>query len=602
MTDDLADIHFRAVRQFDRIQLAVENERSQCLEDRRFYAIAGAQWDGDLGEQFENKPRLEANKIQLAMMRLFSDYRNNRISLKFVPKDGSEHAELSEICAGLFRADEQDCNADEAYDLAFEDATSGGFSALRLRTIDSNADDIYDDSQRIVIEPVYDADSCVYFDLDAKRQDKSDATYCFILTAYQKEEYEELYDESVESWDNLLPDGNFDWYDKSDIVYVAEYFVTEEHDDTILIFADISGREERHLASSLSPEDFAFLKGVGTKKIREKKITVKKVHKYVMSGNRILEDHGIIAGNRIPVVPVYGRRFIVNNVERCVGHVRLCKDMQRLKNMQISKLAELSAISSNEKPIFAPEQIAQHENMWANDNLDNNPYLLVNPVTDMNGNEQFAGPLGYTKPPQIPPAMATLLQTTEDDIRDILGNNQEGEKITSNISGDAISLVQQRLDMLTFIYVSNMAKAKKTVGEIWLGMARDVYVEDRRLMKTIGEQGEVSQTDITAASINDDGRIETGSIFERAPLEVTVDVGPSSTTRKESVINSLLKMVAVSNDEETKQVISAMALMNMEGEGTSDMNDYFRRKLVRMGVVKPTDEEKEQLQAEMQNQ
>ena len=210
MTDDLADIHFRAVRQFDRIQLAVENERSQCLEDRRFYAIAGAQWDGDLGEQFENKPRLEANKIQLAMMRLFSDYRNNRISLKFVPKDGSEHAELSEICAGLFRADEQDCNADEAYDLAFEDATSGGFSALRLRTIDSNADDIYDDSQRIVIEPVYDADSCVYFDLDARRQDKSDATYCFILTAYQKEEYEELYDESVESWDNLLPDGNFD--------------------------------------------------------------------------------------------------------------------------------------------------------------------------------------------------------------------------------------------------------------------------------------------------------------------------------------------------------------------------------------------------------
>jgi hypothetical protein len=43
-----------------------------------------------------------------------------------------------------------------------------------------------------------------------------------------------------------------------------------------------------------------------------------------------------------------------------------------------------------------------------------------------------------------------------------------------------------------------------------------------------------------------------------------------------------------------------MAMMNMEGEGISDANSYFRKKLLRMGVVKPTDTEAQELMAEMQ--
>jgi hypothetical protein len=45
-----------------------------------------------------------------------------------------------------------------------------------------------------------------------------------------------------------------------------------------------------------------------------------------------------------------------------------------------------------------------------------------------------------------------------------------------------------------------------------------------------------------------------------------------------------------------------MAMMNMEGEGVSDANAYFRKKLLRMGVVKPTEDEAEELMAEMQGQ
>jgi predicted DNA-binding transcriptional regulator YafY len=43
-----------------------------------------------------------------------------------------------------------------------------------------------------------------------------------------------------------------------------------------------------------------------------------------------------------------------------------------------------------------------------------------------------------------------------------------------------------------------------------------------------------------------------------------------------------------------------MAMMNMEGEGIWEVRDFFRKKLIRMGVVEPTDQEKEALAAELQ--
>jgi len=41
--------------------------------------------------------------------------------------------------------------------------------------------------------------------------------------------------------------------------------------------------------------------------------------------------------------------------------------------------------------------------------------------------------------------------------------------------------------------------------------------------------------------------------------------------------------------------------MNMEGEGISDVRDFFRKKLVGLGVLKPTDDEAEEMATAMQN-
>ena len=344
-----------------------------------------------------------------------------------------------------------------------------------------------------------------------------------------------------------------------------------------------------------------MLISTGSQMVRERKIKRQKVRKYLMSGGSILEDYGYIAGSEIPIIPVYGKRWFIDNVERCQGHVRLAKDAQRLKNMQLTKLGEISAYSTVNKPIFTPEQVAGHELQWADDNVKRYPYLLLNPVTNADGGEQPMGALGYTQSPEIPPAMAALLQITETDMQEILGNQQAGEIMQPNMSGKAVELVQNKLDMQTFIYLSNFGKAVKRCGEVWLSMAREIYVEPSRKMKAIQTTGEPRTVVLAKPMVNKDtGAIETENDIAEAKFDVAVDVGPSTTSRRASVVRAITGMMQLNQDPETGQILTSMAMMNMEGEGLSDMQQYFRKKLLKAGVIEPNEEEAAAMAEELQ--
>ncbi len=595
------DVHKRALANFDLAYSPIQFERQQCLEDRRFYSIAGAQWEGALGEQFENRPKLEVNKVMLAVIRIFNDYRANRFGVKFVSKDGTNADKLADACALMFRASEDESVADEAYDNAFEEAVGGGIGAFRLKTCYLDETDEEDERQVIKFEPIYDADSVVWFDPQAKRQDKGDAEFAFVLCSMSPEAYEAEWDDQPSSWEKAIEDYEFDWT-TPELVWVAEYYEVEKKKKTVYVYETIAGLEERYTDDDFADDESleATLAAVGTKFMRSKKVIKRMVHKWILSGGGILEDCGYIAGDQIPIVPVYGKRWIVDSVERCMGHVRLAKDAQRLKNMQLSKLAELSALSSVEKPILTPEQVAGHQVMWSEDNIRDYPYLLVNPVTDSNGQQAIMGPVGYTKPPAIPPAMAALLQITETDMQDILGNQQGGDEIQANVSGKAVELVQNRLDMQSFIYVSNFSKAMKRCGEIWLGMAKDVYVEEGRKVRGVDAQGDATMIELMQPVIGDDGQ-EFANDLSRAKFDVSVEVGPTSDSKRASTVRALTGMMAITQDPETLNVLGSMALMNMQGEGISEVRDYYRQKLIKMGVIKPNEKEADELSQQLAN-
>ena len=250
----LARIHDEALRRFNTIQFALQDERRQCLEDRRFYSIAGAQWEGPLKQQFENRPRLEVNKVALSVMRIINEYRANRITVDYVPKDGREADKLADLCDGLYRADEQDSVADEAYDNAFEEAVGGGMGAWRLRSVLEDELDPENDHQRIRIEPIFDADTSVYFDLDAKRYDKSDARFCFVISSMTPDEYEEQFDDQPSSWPKQIYETYFDWC-SPDVVYLAEYYRIEERTEVQRVFQLLDGSEQTYTRAEFDEDE-----------------------------------------------------------------------------------------------------------------------------------------------------------------------------------------------------------------------------------------------------------------------------------------------------------------------------------------------------------
>lgn len=599
----LDEVFQQAQKEFDKSVSASGDQREQSLEDRRFYSVAGAQWEGLFGEAFQNKTRLELNKVNLAVYRVINEKRGNKFTVDFLPKDGSTDDALSDLCDGLFRADEQDSQAVEAYDVAFEEMAAGGYGAWRLCAEYEDEYDEESDEQRIRIEPIHDADRTVFWDANAKLYDKSDAAFCFVLTPYSRDAYEDEFGDDPDSWDPPISEAEFDWFDGNDNVYVAEYYRVEAERYKVRRFKPVGGEVVTIADEDLDDDKLAEFSAIGTVEIGEKMVKRRRVRKYIMSGGGVLEDCGYIAGDCIPVVPVYGKRSVVDGTERWAGVVRYAKDAQRLYNMQISYLADIAARGGYRKPIFNPEQMPPDiANEWATDAEANRAYLRALPVIDPGtGSIIHQGPVGYSEPPDVPATMGALIQIVGQDIFDILGNQEAGDEVDTQLSGKAVELIQSRLDQQAVVYMDNFANSMRRSGEIWLGMAKDLYSEEGRKMKTVGRDGEQDSVVMNERAVfSDDGEIVKENDLSRAKMDVYADVGPTSSSKRSATVRAVSSLLPMVADPADAKVLSAMIMMNMEGEGIGEVRDYFRRQMVQMGVVEPTEEEQAELAAAAQ--
>ncbi|EEF27037.1 conserved hypothetical protein [Ricinus communis] len=266
--------------------------------------------------------------------------------------------------------------------------------------------------------------------------------------------------------------------------------------------------------------------------------------------------------------------------------------------MQISTLADITAFTPREKPIFTPEQMAGHELSWARDLVDNNPYLLINPVTGADGSSTLAGPVGYIKQPDVPPALAGLIQITAADMMDVTGGDLAAGEVVANTSDALVSRVQAHQDMQVYIFTDGMKRAMQRCGEIYLSMACDIYTEENRKFSALNEDEKTYTTvTINVPSLNKKGEPIITKCFTRG-MDVFVDVGPAFNSRKDATVNSLTKVLPMITDPTTQQLTVMTIVKNLDGEGMDDLANYAHKQLVKAGVVEPTDEEKQEMEEE----
>lgn len=580
----------QAVELFNKLVAGQKDERKQCLEDRRFVCIAGGQYEGAVGEQFENRMKIEVNKLRVMMNKIISQYRNNRISVKYLPRDGSDR-DASKI-NNLFRADFLDSGGEDALDNAFNEAMIGGIGAWRIRNEYENEYSFGDeDHQRIIVEPILDADQSVYF-YGSSKQDKSDALGCFVLKTMTREDCKAELDEDPASWPNPIQT-RFNDISTPDLVDICEHYVVETKNATAVYFENILKKRFAIDLDELKkdPAKLDEFEKIGTREVDRRKYKKRRVRKYIRSAAKLIKDCGYIAGSFIPVIVTYGNWSFIDGQERPCGHFRFSKDAQRVANAVRTMICEIAIKSPAEKPIFLPEQMVGHESLWQSDDLVDNKYLLVNPITDQMGNKVASGSVDKLLPPSIPPAVAALVQLSDQDVRDVVGVDLSSEKILSNVSGKAYDVLNQAKEMNADIYITNFAKAMKWYAKVYLSMAKEVYGQDKgRSIRGYNEENKplkITMDDDFMSLLKED-------------LDVFVDVGPTSASAKAATAQSMSALAATTDDPEMKAIFSMIAALNSEGDIPADAREFIRKKLVALGVYQPNEKDLEEMEQQQQ--
>lgn len=591
----------RAMRRFDATVLPQQEIRALALMARRFAAIPGAQWEGPWGDQWEHSIKVEVNKVLRGVRKIETDYRQNRIVPDFRPAGGESDPDTANTLDGIHRADSYHFKAQQARDNAFSEALRGGFGAYRLCNVRADPYDKDSDAQRV--NPghiIVDADQSVFFDGNSKLYDKSDARFCFVITANTVDAYhDEWGDERPTDFPEGVFKSRYDWY-TPEIIRTAEYYEVEEKEERLLIFRrPLTDEEERIFAADIDDDDIAEMQALGWS-MTERRQKRRRVHKYIMSGAEIMEDCGYIAGDCIPIVPVYGNREFIDNQERFTGYVQSKMDSQRLYNAKVSKLAETDALAPREIPIFAAEQMPPNlQALWANQNIERHPYALVNPLVDpLTGQIISAGPIGKIEPPQLPPVTAALLQVANQDL---VEDDQDGaDEVKANVSAEAMDIAATRVDAKSGLFLDNMRQSVQREGEIYLSMAKDCYFEPGRIVETMTEDGEDGEATLHDEAVDDRGTFVIRNDFSKGRYKVIADVTEATATRRDKTVKSSLYTADVATkagDQELAQAALITAVMNQDGEGMDDLQRYARRKGVAIGLVEPNEEEKAEMAA-----
>ncbi|RKR65548.1 phage P22-like portal protein [Yokenella regensburgei] len=604
MAETLEKKHERVMLRFDRAYTPQQDVREKCIEATRFARVPGGQWEGataagtKLDDQFEKYPKFEINKVATELNRIIAEYRNNRITVKFRPGDKEASEELANKLNGLFRADYEETDGGEACDNAFDDAATGGFGCFRLTSMLVNEYDPMDERQRIAIEPIYDPSRSVWFDPDAKKYDKSDALWAFCMYSMSPEKYEAEYGKKPPASLDIATTSlwDYDWF-QPEVVYIAKYYeVRKESVDVISYQQPLTGEIATYDSDQIEDIEDELVAS-GFVEVARRSVKRRRVYVSVVDGDAFLDKPRRIPGEHIPLIPVYGKRWFIDDIERVEGHIAKAMDPQRLYNLQVSMLADTAAQDPGQIPIVGMEQIRGLEKHWEARNKKRPAFLPLREVKDKAGNIiAGATPAGYTQPAVMNQALAALLQQTSADIQEVTGGSQAMQQMPSNVAQETVNNLMNRADMASFIYLDNMAKSLKRAGEVWLSMAREVYGSDREV-RVVNEDGTDDIALMNAQVVDrQTGNVVALNDLSTGRYDVTVDVGPSYTARRDATVSVLTNVLStmLPNDP-MRPAIQGIILDNIDGEGLDDFKEYNRNQLLTSGIAKPRNAKEQQI-------
>jgi len=562
---------------------AYSDSREDELDDLRFRAASPDnqwQWPADVlatrgsvqGQTINARPCLTINKLPQHVLQVTNDQRQNRPSGKVIPADDKADIEVAEIFNGIVRHIEYISDADVAYDTACDNQVTFGEGYFRILTEYCN-DDSFDQDLRI--GRIRDSFS-VYMDPTIQDPCGSDAEWCFICQEITKEDYERQFPDAatLSSLQYGVGDGQLSAWINQDTVRIAEYFYIEHEAKKLHQYHSgitaMAGSPEAKQAEMM-----------GLKPIKTRDVDVRSVKWCKTNGFEILEKRDWM-GKFIPVIRVVGNEFEIDGRMYVSGLVRNAKDAQRMYNYWVSQEAEMLALAPKAPFIGYGGQFEGYEQQWKTANINNWPYLEVNPdVTDGQG-----GPLPLPSRAQPPMASSGLLQAkagASDDIKSSTGQYDSSLGATSNErSGRAILAREKQSDTGTYHYVDNLARAIRYATRQLVDLIPKIY-DTQRIARIIGIDGETDQAAIDPTQpmpvkkIQDERGIVIKKIYNPGvgTYDVAVTTGPSYMTKRQESLDAMSQLLQ--GNPQLWAVAGDLFIKHMDWPGAQEMAARFAK-------------------------
>lgn len=595
------------------------DQRDSADADMRFLNVKGGMWEGFLDSTTSGsglRIKLELDLVSDFVQSFIGEWNQNRVGVEYKPNDEGTTTEDSDLLNGIYRSDFRQFSGKLSTDNAVDEVATVGYGAMKLATGFDDDEDATNDNQHIEWRPIYNAYSTVYWEQSAQRIDKRDARWCTELKQFTRDSFEhEFPGKDVVS--AYTPDTGINQNNRStttttlrsrgtDIFYVATRYEVKKRNESVFVYNNLATSK----VETYNQDDHELVKDElkadpNRTFVRKREIRRQIVEKTVFSGVDILEPTRRIAGKFIPIIPFYAYRSYVGGAEWYRGLVRKLVDAQRLFNVQMSQLGENSASAGQEVPIFDPMQIDSDDlqNIWADKN--NKPYLLAKVLRDNDGNIVQAGPIAYSRPPQLDGSTTALLGIIPQFIQDIKGGVEQ-EALDKNMSGKAINAVIKRENRKTAPINDNIANAIAWSGEVYQAMAAEVYTT-KRIVNTISRDGTDSKTQLLATVMDKetDKQVEANDLRGKR-FQAYADVGPQYDSLREQTVEDLKGMFDTLGNlpagEQYLPVLMSVMMENITGVGLEPIKEFNRRIMLQQGLIQPETPEEEQMLAELQQQ
>lgn len=552
----------------DCIEQSYEHEkvnREEAATDLNF--LAGNHWPDSVKSERERegRPMITVNRLPQFVKQVTNDIRQADIAIKVRPEDDDTDPELAKIYDGLIRQIQYRSSAKHVFSQAAEHQAACGIGWFRVTT--EYADDMAFD-QEILIKGIRNPLS-VYCDPAAVEPDRSDAMWIAVTEMIPKESFEERWpkakDVDVELPSNVSETRPFFW-STDETVRIAEFWRKVPVTRRLALFQD---------GSTVDITDFdEWSMQMLPPIVKERDCQTYKVEMYRVSGAEILDGPHEWAGKDIPLIPVIGAEFPLEEKIYRYGVIRFARDPAQLYNYYRTAHAELLALQPKAPYLVETEMLADPDikAIWDISGKKNLPYLPYTRTESGNKPERLP-------PPQPSVAMVNEGQLAAEDMKATTGVYDAALGAKSNeTSGIAIGRRQQESDTANYNFIDNLQRSLEHCGRILIDLIPKVYDNERviRLMPEHGGEGDEEAVRINTMIMAMDGQPMMMHDLSAGSFDIRVTIGKAYATRRMEAAEGLFEFAKALPPQHQAAVVDLIA-KNIDVPEADEMAKRLRR-------------------------